>query len=258
MTELVVLSHLRWTFVWQRPQQLVSRLAADFERTWFVEEPVAVEGLTEAVLRVEPHGQVNRVWLEVPAEVDVLGFGPATSNWYEQELGRLLGDQEDRTVWLYTPMALDLAQSLQPALLVYDVMGDLAAFKSAPAGVVLRQRQALQEADVVFTGGRSLHRSVADRRPSDVHCFRSGVEPEHYATAVDLRDDRRTERRPVAGYVGVIDERIDLDIVGGLAAALPDWDIDMVGPVMKIDPAAPSGTQHHLPRPLASTASCRR
>lgn len=237
MSELIVLSHLRWTFVWQRPQQLVSRLAADFQRTWFVEEPVAVQGRTEVALCVEPHGQVNRVWLEVPAETDVVGFGPTTSKQYEIELAKLLGEAQDRTVWLYTPMALDLAQSLQPSLLVYDVMDDLAGFKAAPVGVVLRQRQALREADVVFTGGRSLHRSVAERRQSEVHCFPSGVEPEHYATAVDLRDDRRSDTRPVAGYVGVIDERIDLDIVGGLAAALPDWDIKMVGPVVKIDPA---------------------
>jgi hypothetical protein len=155
-----VLSHLRWTFVWQRPQQLVSRLAAGFERTWFVEEPEPVEGL----------------------------------------------------------------------------MDDLAAFKS-PAGLVLRQRQALREAAVVFTGGRSLHRSVVERRATDVHCFPSGVEPEHYATAVTLRNGKRGDGRPVAGYVGVIDERIDLDIVGGLATARADWEIMMVGPVLKVDPA---------------------
>nr|MDQ3354489.1 hypothetical protein [Actinomycetota bacterium] len=116
-----MLSHLRWTFVWQRPQQLVSRLASGFERTWFVEEPEPVEGL----------------------------------------------------------------------------MDDLAAFKS-PAGLVLRQRQALREAAVVFTGGRSLHRSVVERRATDVHCFPSGVEPEHYATAVTLRNGKRGDGRPVA------------------------------------------------------------
>ena len=261
MPELVVLSHLRWTFVWQRPQQVVSRLSAGYERTWFVEEPLVVEGLAEAVLRVEAHEHVTRVWLEVPAEVDGGGFSPATVKRYEVELGRLLGQHPDRTVWLYTPMALDLAQSLQPSLLVYDVMDDLAAFKSAPPGLVLRQRQALRDAAVVFTGGRSLHRSVAARRSSDVYCLPSGVEPEHYATAVDLRDDRRGDQRPVAGYVGVIDERIDLDIIGGLAAALPDWDIEMVGPVAKIDPAdlpqAPNVTYagarqyHELPEVMA-------
>lgn len=152
--ELVVLSHLRWTFVWQRPQQLVSRLAAGFERTWFVEEPEPVEGLTEAVLRVESHEHVTRVWLAVPAGEDASGFTPAATKRYEDELAKLLGNHPDRTVWLYTPMALDLARSLQPTHLVYDVMDDLAAFKSAPAGLVLRQRQALREAAVVFTGGR--------------------------------------------------------------------------------------------------------
>ncbi|MDQ3306197.1 MAG: hypothetical protein M3535_09510 [Actinomycetota bacterium] len=125
--ELVVLSHLRWTFVWQRPQQLVSRLAAGFERTWFVEEPEPVEGLTEAVLRVESHEHVTRVWLAVPAGEDASVFTPAATKRYEAELAKLLGNHPDRTVWLCTPMALDLARSLQPTHLVYDVMDDLAA-----------------------------------------------------------------------------------------------------------------------------------
>jgi len=236
LPELVVLSHLRWTFVWQRPQQLVSRLAGGFERVWFVEEPLPVPGLVDPVVRVEEHEHVTRVWLDVPEDGSWPGFAPELSKLYEAELDRLLDDTADPTVWLYTPMALDLARSLQPSLLVYDVMDDLAAFKGAPPGLVLRQRQALREADVVFTGGRSLHRSVADRRPSDLHCFPSGVDPEHYAAALHWRR-REPEQRPVAGYVGVIDERIDLALVAGLAAELPDWDIVMVGPVVKLDAA---------------------
>jgi glycosyltransferase involved in cell wall biosynthesis len=234
--ELIVLSHLRWTFVWQRPQQLVSRLSGRFGRTWFVEEPWPVEGLTEPELHVEEHEHVTRVWLDLPADRGHCGFDPVASKRYEAELAGLLGDAQP-TVWIYTPMALDLARSLQPTRLVYDVMDDLAAFKGAPPGLVLRQRQALREADVGFTGGRSLHRSVVERRSSDVHCFPSGVEPEHYATAREWRRPPSDRRRPVAGYVGVIDERIDLGIVAGLAKGLPDWEIQMVGPVVKIDPA---------------------
>ena len=244
--ELVVLSHLRWTFVWQRPQQVMSRLSDGFERTWFVEEPLPVEGLTEPTFHVEEHEHVTRVWLEVPDTGDWPGFDAAATARYLAELGDLLGDPEP-TVWNYTPMALDLARSLQPCLLVYDVMDDLAAFKWAPPGLVLRQRQALREADVVFSGGRSLHRSVLERRTADAHCFPSGVEPEHYAAALDLRDERPAGR-PVAGYVGVIDERIDLELVAGLAAALPDWEIAMVGPVLKLDPAVlPQGPNISYP-----------
>jgi glycosyltransferase involved in cell wall biosynthesis len=248
--ELVVLSHLRWTFVWQRPQQLVSRLAAGFERVWFVEEPLPVQGLPEPAFHVEEHEHVTRVWLEVPDDGGWPGFDAAATTRYLVELQDLVADP-DPTVWIYTPMALDLARSLQPSLLVYDVMDDLAAFKWAPQGLVLLQRQALREADVVFTGGRSLHRSVVERRSSDVHCFPSGVEPEHYATALDLRDERKADR-PVAGYVGVIDERLDLDLVAELAAALPDWEVAMVGPVLKLDPAVlPDAPNISYPGPQA-------
>jgi glycosyltransferase involved in cell wall biosynthesis len=231
--ELVVLSHLRWTFVWQRPQHVVSRLARG-RRTWFVEEPEPVEGLAGPRLRTEEHGDVRRVWLEVPGAPGHVCFSDPRAAGYQAQLAALIGPHGDRGAWLYTPMALPLAQALSPRVLVYDVMDDLASFKGAPPQLTLRQRQALKCADVVFTGGRSLHRSVVTRRPERTHCFPSGVDPDHYAPATALR---RPRPRPVAGYVGVIDERLDLELVAELAAALPDWDIRMVGPVLKIDPA---------------------
>ena len=233
--DLVVLSHLRWTFVWQRPQQIVSRLATS-RRTWFVEEPDAVEGLTEPRLRTEQHGDVCRVWLEVPGPDGHVCFSDPRAAGYATELVALLGPpRSDRTAWLYTPMALPLAEALGPKTLVYDVMDDLASFKGAPPELTLRQRRALKNADVVFTGGRSLHRSIVQRRPEETHCFPSGVDPDHYAPAITMR---RTGPRPVAGYVGVIDERLDLELIADLAAALPEWRIRMVGPVGKIDSAS--------------------
>ncbi len=229
--ELVVLSHLRWTFVWQRPQHIISRLAMD-RRTWFVEEPLACD-VAAPRLCMENHGSVTRVWLEVPGEGHV-GFDHRGADTYADAVQQLLGASRDRTVWLYTPMALDMATALQPARLVYDVMDDLASFKGAPAELRLRHRQALRQADVVFTGGRSLHRGVLSHRPQGTHLFASGVEPEHFAPARALRPDSRPA--PVAGYVGVIDERVDLGLLGDMAAALHDWEIQIVGPVVKIDP----------------------
>src|SRR3954452_1504531 len=142
--ELVVLSHLRWTFVWQRPQQLVSRLSNRYDCVWFVEEPNPVVGLSEPVLRTERHADVVRVWLDTPAEAPNLqcGFEPAVCDRYGWELNRLLPEGRERDVWLYTPMAMDLARALRPSLLIYDVMDDLAAFRFAPPSLVLRQRQA--------------------------------------------------------------------------------------------------------------------
>ncbi|HVL07092.1 MAG TPA: glycosyltransferase [Acidimicrobiales bacterium] len=237
--ELVVLSHLRWTFVWQRPQHIISRLAAD-RRTWFVEEPLACD-VDAPRLRTEDHGSVTRVWLEVPGSGHV-GFDNAGAASYAGAVQQLLGPSEDRTVWLYTPMALDMAAALRPTKLVYDVMDDLASFKGAAAELRLRHRQALRQADVVFTGGRSLYHGVLAHRPHGTHLFASGVEPEHFAPAAALRP--RSRPVPVAGYVGVIDERVDLDLLRGLAHALPDWQIEVVGPVVKIDreslPKAPN------------------
>src|SRR4051794_20871709 len=138
--ELVVLSHLRWTFVWQRPQQLVSRVSNRYDRVWFVEEPNPVVGMTEPVLRTERHADVVRVWLDTPADGrnGSAGFEPEICDCYASELSNLLPRGGERDVWLYTPMAMDLARALRPSLLIYDVMDDLAAFRFAPQSLVLR------------------------------------------------------------------------------------------------------------------------
>jgi glycosyltransferase involved in cell wall biosynthesis len=236
-----VLSHLRWTWVWQRPQHLVSRFAAQRAavgaRTWFVEEPIAAD-VQHARIRSEERDGITRVWLEVAGENDPTGsidFHDPRAADYPRLLAELLADQGCRPEpdrWLYTPMAYDIAQGLGHGRLIYDVMDDLSSFKHAPEGLVLRQRQLLAAADVVFTGGRSLHRSTLGQRRHAVYLFPSGVEQEHYAASRKLRCARS---RNVAGYVGVIDERVDLGIIEKMAAALPDWTVRMVGPVTKIE-----------------------
>ncbi|WP_157970590.1 glycosyltransferase [Nakamurella deserti] len=242
-TDLIVLSHLRWTWVWQRPQHLVSRIADRIAadrgaRTWFVEEPLGAD-VTEPRIAVEEAGPVTRVWLEVPSDDPGrhLGFSAPEAQAYPELLAAYFAGRSTTApdVWLYSPMAFDLAQRLAPRNLVYDVMDDLASFAEAPSGLVLRQRRALAEADIVFTGGRSLHRGVLTQRRQRVHLHPSGVETAHYARSRALRT---RHDRPVAGYVGVIDERLDLDLIAGAAALLPDWEIRVVGPIAKIDAAA--------------------
>lgn len=243
--ELVVLSHLRWTFVWQRPQHIISRLARA-RRTWFVEEPVAA-AVASPRLRWEDHGPVTRVWLEVPGTEAHVGFGDRRAACYGELLAGLVGASSNRICWLYTPMALPLLEALRPAVVAYDVMDDLASFDGAPEELLLRQRQALRSAHIVFTGGRSIHRGIVRHRRDGTHLFPSGVEPEHFQAATGLR---RPNPRPVAGYVGVIDERIDRPLLGQLAERLPDWDIRVVGPVAKIDPESlPSAPNLEYPGP---------
>lgn len=244
--DLLVVSHLRWNWVWQRPQHLVSRLAAQRARaglhTWFVEEPLHAD-VAVPTLRTEQHEDLTRVWLDVPhggdgaTSVGRMTFGAPAAAGYGVLLRRLLRDHGvfAPDVWMYTPMGVDLLCDVGPYRLVYDVMDDLSSFRNAPTGLQERQQLLLQAADVVFTGGRSLHEGVLRHRTEDVHLFPSGVESAHYAAARSLR---APHERPVAGYVGVIDERLDLELVGELAALLPGWTLRMVGPTAKIDGSA--------------------
>lgn len=231
--DLVVLSHLRWDWVWQRPQHLISRISKG-RRTVFVEEPIATD-VPAPVLKRRREGPMMRLWFEVPDEKPAQPYGAETSPLYVEALRALLGERP-RDVWLYTPAAMGIAEALLPRLLVYDMMDDLASFAQAPRDMRHMMSRALTRADVAFTGGRSLHRAaLAVREGRPTHLFPSGVESAHYGRSRTLR---RSRQRPVAGYVGVVDERLDLELLAGLSAQLPDWDIVLVGPTAKIDSAA--------------------
>jgi glycosyltransferase involved in cell wall biosynthesis len=238
-SELIVLSHLRWDWVWQRPQQIVSRIGKGRDLdVWFVEEPMTPRGeeVSENRLVTERADHVTRVWLQIPEQGHHVGFFDTVMPDYVEQLPRLFGDPDgDRVVWIYTPLALQAARALQPTTLVYDVMDDLAAFKDAAPELVMRHRQALREADVVFAGGRSLHRSVVAQGRSNAILVPSGVSGRHYGSIP--RRSSRAPGRPVVGYVGVVDERLDLELLKALADELPDWTIRMIGPIAKIDPA---------------------
>jgi glycosyltransferase involved in cell wall biosynthesis len=206
-------------------------------KTWFVEEPLTPQGGPAEPNRLNncKVDGLNRVWLEIPEQGRHVGFFDQVLPHYIDQLPRLIGAPTgERVVWLYTPLALEIALALQPTRIVYDVMDDLSAFKDAAPELIVRQRQALRHADVVFTGGRSLHNSITRQGRAEAQLFPSGVSPEHYAPA--LRTQRSRTDTPVAGYVGVIDERLDLNLIADTAARLPHWEIRMVGPIAKIRP----------------------
>jgi glycosyltransferase involved in cell wall biosynthesis len=150
---------------------------------------------------------------------------------------------EKPVVWFYTPMALPLLQSFEPSLVVYDCMDELAAFKNAPKQLLQRESALLNIADLCFTGGPSLYNSKKERH-ANAHCFSSSVDastsrrPRTVRTATRTRP---TSPHPRLGFYGVIDERFDTELIREMAAAHPEWQIVLVGPVVKIDPA-------HLPQ----------
>jgi UDP-galactopyranose mutase len=235
MSTLIVFSHLRWDFVYQRPQHLLTRLA-EYYQVFFVEEPIFSQG--EARFEIStPVPNVNVCKPFTP--VDMPGFHDDQLP-HLQKLIRDLVEGQDQIVWLYTPMALPLLQGLSPKLVVYDCMDELSAFKHAPKQMLQRENALLKLADVVFTGGPSLYRAKRDRHPN-VHCFPSSVDIVHFEQALDPANHHPAQdhlSRPRLGFYGVIDERLDMDLIAAVADAHPEWQIVLVGPVVKIDQAA--------------------
>jgi UDP-galactopyranose mutase len=232
---LICFSHLRWDFVWQRPQHLLSRFAR-FMPVYVVEEPEA--GHTQAGLRVAEQDGVTVITPLLPDCTE--GFGPSTNSQIREVLAPLLAPLAapgEAILWYLTPMAHGAEpEGLDPALVVFDAMDELANFHGAPQGLREREQALMAQADLVFAGGPSLYEARKDRHPS-VHCFPSGVETEHFAQAANgiaRPRDLASRPQPVVGYYGVIDERLDLGLIDAVAASRPDWTIAMIGPVAKI------------------------
>ena len=241
MTTLIVFSHLRWDFVYQRPQQVLSRLARRFSVV-FVEEPMP-NAERAALERLQPC-----IGVEV-LRPHLTGGAPGFHDDHIPQLQAMLADYlkaralNDYWLWFYTPMAMPLAAELQPGGVVYDCMDELAAFRHAPRQLLQRENALFKIADLVFTGGQSLYESKRERHPQ-VHCFPSSVDAAHFsshASACANGEDAHVAQahigRPRIGYCGVIDERIDLALVDALSRSHEEWQIVMVGPVVKIDPA---------------------
>ncbi|HVG38159.1 MAG TPA: glycosyltransferase family 1 protein [Pyrinomonadaceae bacterium] len=233
--DLICLSHLRWDFVYQRPQHLLSRCAKT-NRVYFVEEAIFDDGPA----RVEMFERDGGVCVVVPHLPHNLG--PAEHDAALRELiDGLIADQHiaDYALWYYTPMALGWTNHLQPIATVYDCMDELSAFRNAPRALKEREAELFTRADLVFTGGQSLYEAKRDQHHS-VYAFPSSVDAKHFGRALKIVGDPSDQAaipRPRIGFYGVIDERFDIELLHGVAAARPDWQWVVIGPVVKIDPA---------------------
>ncbi len=233
---LIAFSHLRWDFVTQRPQHLLSRAAADY-RVVFIEEPIRHPG-EQPYLHHGPRAQgVEVVQPHVPDR-----FTEAQSIDYQREVVDSIAAQAATPplLWYYTPMALPFSRHVEAWVIVFDKMDELSVFKGAPPALIELEQELLDLVDVVFTGGASMHEASAHRH-ANIHCFPSSIDTGHFAAARtrSLADpaDQTEIARPRIGFFGVIDERMDVDLLGEVAALRPDWQFVILGPVVKIDPA---------------------
>ena len=238
MADLVCLSHLRWDFVYQRPQHLLARCAKE-RRVFFFEEPLYDHDLAHA--RMEISSRDNGVWVLTPHLPE--GISEAM---IETTQRKLLDDAfaeldiNQFVLWYYTPMALGFTHHLKPALTVYDCMDELSMFRGASPRLKLREAELFQRAQLVFTGGQSLYEVKRTLHPH-VHAFPSSIDRAHFAQARTPSADPADQAgipHPRMGFFGVVDERMDLQLLEQIADARPDWHLVIIGPVVKIDPAA--------------------
>jgi UDP-galactopyranose mutase len=233
-TTLICFSHLRWDFVFQRPQHLMSRFART-NRVLFWQEPQVAETLVEPALDVRPCPDTGVIVLtpQLPAGLD--------ADAVQKALRALLASYMAGTAapvvrWYYTPMMLPFSDHIAADCVVYDCMDELSHFRNAPAELVALEDRLLREADVVFTGGYSLYEAKRARH-SNIHPFPSSVDVAHFAAARlpgSEPADQATLPGPRLGFYGVIDERMDLALLATLADAHPEWSLIIIGPVVKI------------------------
>lgn len=242
----IVYSHLRWDFVWQRPQQILSRLGRNHP-VLFVEEPIFGNFSSMGLKISNPQVNVIRV---VPHLDDIYAdaYDQATEMVRDFLLEELRTNSmlallfKNPVLWFYTPMpAPIMLGEFNERGIVYDCMDELAQFKDAPIDIRNRERFLLKLTNVVFTGGQKLYESKS-RMHSNVHFFGCGVDIKHFGKArlaeTAIADSLKKNPSPIAGYFGVIDERLDYELIAYLAKSKPDWTFVMVGPVVKIDPVS--------------------
>lgn len=234
-TDLLVFSHLRWDFVFQRPQHLLSR-HAKHRRVFYFEEPVF--GMTELPrlhLR-ETSENVLVVIPYLPSNIEPSKMEAAMTDLVDE----LIYEEEliDYTVWYYTPMALGFTRHLEPRATIFDCMDELSLFKGAPQSLIDMESELMKRADVVFTGGHSLYEAKKDNH-HNIHPFPSSIDFHHFAEARNRLiepDDQVNIPHPRIGFYGVIDERFNTQLLMEMAELRPDYQFIVIGPVLKIDP----------------------
>ncbi|MEP6616334.1 MAG: glycosyltransferase family 1 protein [Ginsengibacter sp.] len=231
-THLICFSHLRWNFVYQRPQHLLARFAKKY-KVFYVEEPVF-------------NDDKSFLQFSTPAE-NVLVITPNLKATEDSSTAQniLLADLfqshniKNYIFWYYTPMALTISDHFKPDLVVYDCMDELSNFKFAPPELKTLEEELFNKADIVFTGGHNLYQAKKNCH-DNIYAFPSSIDKEHFLKArkkINDPGDQDTIGYPRFGFYGVVDERFDIELLREVSSRKPEWQFVIIGPVVKIDPA---------------------
>ena len=236
--DLICFSHIRWNFVYQRPQHLLNRFAI-YKRVFVIEEPCFDSDRNFYTIKKD--SEERNLWVvEINISKDILHENRISmiqsllaSMFFENDIKNYI-------LWYYSPMALEYSHQLTPDLIIYDCMDELSAFKFAPPELKQKEKELLEIADLVFTGGHSLFQAKKHLH-HNIHPFPSSIDKGHFVKARNITIDPHDQAgipHPRFGFYGVIDERFHISMIDELASLKPDWHFVLVGPVIKIDEAS--------------------
>ncbi|MEO5501185.1 MAG: glycosyltransferase [Ginsengibacter sp.] len=234
--DLICFCHIRWNFVYQRPQHLLNRFAI-YNRVFIIEEPQydQVENKLE-INREQENIDLWVVKLSVKGQPDHVSSIEVIKSLLEQLI--VEKNIKKYLLWYYSPMALQYSERLKPSLIIYDCMDELSAFKFAPPELKDLESILLSKADIVFTGGHSLYEAKKHLH-HNIHPFPSSIDKNHFGRARVNKEDPADQKQiphPRFGFYGVIDERFNINLLEDLSTQKPDWHFVLLGPVVKIDP----------------------
>jgi glycosyltransferase involved in cell wall biosynthesis len=252
---IIVHCHLCWDWVWQRPQQFLSRLSAR-HKILFVETVGPDPQLSSAVARfwTAPNfPNITILRLQFPAwRWSDAAFVDRERRGLVKEFvaGPGAAQFENPVQWFYDPMAVPAFLGQMDEIgVAYDCMDELSKFRSAPPQIKIREQKLLAAADVVFAGGRKLWQAKKLQNENS-HFYGCGVDVAHFGSArkddTKIPADIASLQKPILGYFGVVDERMDYELLVKLADANPDWSIAMVGPQIKVDSVPQRANLHWL------------
>ncbi|HEX3008380.1 MAG TPA: hypothetical protein VHO90_12285, partial [Bacteroidales bacterium] len=233
---IICFSHLRWDFVFQRPQHLLTRWSKEMP-VYYIEEPVFGD--------FEVNFLKARVYNEnitiITPQIQEQSGESEIQQYLEDAVKKLIkwNNITDYLFWYITPMALPFSKNMNPKMVVYDCMDELSHFKGAHPDMIRNETALLKVADVVFTGGQYLYEYKKDRH-NNIYPFPSSIDQKHFESGLTSADpeDQASIPHPRVGFFGVIDERLDINLLDSLAQKMPDMQFVMIGPVVKIDPAS--------------------
>ncbi|HEY0046137.1 MAG TPA: glycosyltransferase [Flavobacterium sp.] len=237
--DMVVFCHLRWEFVYQRPQHIISRMSKEY-KILLIEEPVPHE----------EHEKNTANLIKVSENLHILQPKVDSLTDIKNVIKKYVSNTSIEIGWFYSPSFVPLLSEFSFDKVVYDCMDELSLFKGAPAELLDQEKFLISNAHIIFTGGKSLYDSKK-RLHKNVYCFPSSVDQAHFAKAqngVAIPDDVANLTQPIVGYFGVIDERLDLELLGQTASSHPDITFIMIGPLAKINEAdlPQPGNIHYL------------